>query len=373
MGFAPAGSISILRVRPSPPSINIARLTYLLVCQAAGVAISLSTSGGDNEISMTAGMVGGLLVAAFFVWVESLMRGFSLRGFSTATFGLAVGLFCAWLLTRVQVSDLLELAFRRQIDFRPDIQDLVEALKLAFDVALYASLGFLGAALALRGNRDDFSLLIPYVRFRREGSGGTPIVIDAGTVSDGRVIAILKSGFLAGRLIMPGFVLDLLQLQAAGEPGAQRDAAKRGLDYLETMQSASGIEVSVHDAQAVSADEPLPTRLIELTRMLNARLLTTDDALARLARLQNLEVLNLHDLDEAMQPSVAVGQRMRVALVRPGKEDGQAVGYLADGAMVVVNHAAGRIGESADVVVTSTLQTGSGLMIFAELSQSATG
>lgn len=320
---------------------------------------------------MTTGMVGGLLVAAFFVWVESLMRGFSLRGFSTATLGLAVGLFCAWLLTRVQVSDLLELAFRRQIDARPDVQDMVEALKLAFDVALFASLGFLGAALALRGNRDDFALLIPYVRFRREGSGGTPIVIDSGTVCDGRVMAILKSGFLSGRLIMPSFVLDQLQLQAAGEPGAERDAAQRGLACLEQLQAASGIQVSVHDAQAVSVDELEHARLIEMTRMLNARLLTTDDSLTRLARLQNVEVLNLHDLDEALQPVVGVGQRLRVALVRPGKEEGQAVGYLAGGTMVVVNHAAGRIGESLEVVVTSTLQTGSGLMVFAELWKGA--
>lgn len=359
-------------MRSSPPSINIARLTYLLVCQAAGFAISLSTSGSDNEISLTAGMLGGLLVAAFFVWVESLMRGFSLRGFSNATLGLAVGLLCAWLLTRVQVSDLLELAFRRQIEARPDAQDLVEALKLAFDVGLFASLGFLGAALALRGNRDDFALLIPYVRFRQDGSSGLPIVIDATTVCDGRVAAIMQSGFLAGRLIMPSFVLDELQAQAQGENGPARDSAQRGLDCLEQMQNAKGLQISVHDAQAVSTEEPTHARLIELTRMLNARLLTTDDNLARLTRLQNVEVLNLHDLDEALRPAVAVGQRLRVPLVRPGKEDGQAVGYLGDGAMIVVNQADSRIGESADVVVTSTLQTGSGLMIFGELSKSAT-
>jgi len=355
-------------VRSSPPSINIARLTYLLVCQAAGFAISLSTSGGDNEISLTAGMLGGLLVAGFFVWVESLMRGFSLRGFSTATLGLAVGLFCAWLLTRVQVSDLLELAFRKQIETRPDSQDLVEALKLAFDVGLFASLGFLGAALALRGNRDDFALLIPYVRFRRDGASGLPTVIDTGAIIDGRVIAIMKSGFLRGRLIVPSFVLDELQAKVAGGSGPERDAAQRGLDCLEELQAAKEIQVSVHDAQTVSNEEAGHARLIELTRVLSARLLTTDDNLTRLARLQNVEVLNLHDLDDALKPVVVVGQRMRVPLVRSGKEEGQAVGYLADGTMIVVNHAAGRIGDSVEVVVTSTLQTGSGLLVFAELT-----
>lgn len=356
-------------MKASPPSVNIARLTYLLVCQAAGFAIALSTSGSENEISLTAGMLGGLLVAGFFVWVESLMRGFSLRGFSNATLGLGVGLLCAWLLTRVQVSDLLELAFRRLLEARADAQELVDSLKLALDVGLFASLGFLGAALALRGNRDDFALLIPYVRFRQDGADGLPIVIDATTACDGRVRNIVESGFLNGRLIMPSFVLDALQTRAEGDAGPEREAAQRGLDCLEEMQNAKNIQISVHDAQAMSSEEPLHARLIELTRVLNARLLTTDDNLARLARLQNIEVLNLHDLDEALRPAVVVGQVLRVPLVRPGKEDGQAVGYLSDGNMMVVNQAASRIGESVDAVVTSTLQTGGGQMVFGELSK----
>jgi len=358
-------------VRSSPPSINIARLTYLLVCEGAGMAIALSTQGGAYEISLTAGLLGGLLVAGLFVLVESLMRGFSLRGFSTATFGLAVGLLCAWLLTRVQISDLLELAFRDRIDTRADFGELVEALKLALDVALFASLGFLGAALALRGNRDDFAFIIPYVRFRRDAAGGLPTVIDASAIMDGRVKAIMNSGFLSGRLIMPGFVLDELQSLTAGNPGPERDAAQRGLDCLQEMKTASNIEISVHDAQMVAAEESTQARLVELARLLNARLLTTSQPLTKMARLQNVEVLNLRDLDEALKPEVVVGQRMRVPLVRAGKEEGQAVGYLSDGTMIVVNKAASRIGDSVEVVVTSTLQTASGLMVFAELSSAA--
>jgi len=354
-------------VRSSPPSINIARLTYLLVCQAAGFTIAWSTSGSDHEISLTAGMIGGFGVAGFFVWVESLMRGFSLRGFSTATFGLAVGLSCAWLLTRVQVSDLLELAFRDQMDADADMRDMVDALKLALDVALFASLGFLGVALALRGNRDDFAFIIPYVRFRRDATGGVPCIMDAGAVMDGRIIPIMKSGFIDGRLILPSFVLDELNETAAGADGAAREAAQRGLDVLQKLKSSSDIEVSVHDAQAVAREENVQTRLIELARTLNARLLTTDESLAKLARLQNQEVLNLQDLEMALKPEVVVGQRIRVPLVRSGKDEGQAVGYLSDGTMIVVNQGASKIGETVEAAVTSTLETGSGLMVFAQL------
>ena len=300
--------------------------------------------------------------------IHPAQRGGSKTNFSWQSIcDPTVGLFCAWLLTRVQVSDLLELAMRDRIDTDADMGELVEALKLALDVAIFASLGFLGASLALRGNRDDFAFIIPYVRFRRDASGGVPCVMDAGAVMDGRMISIMRSGFLDGRLILPSFVLDELNGLVEGKSGAKRDAAQRGLDTLEKLQTDSDIQISVHDAQAVAREESDQARLIELARMLNARLLTTDESLAKLARLQNQEVLNIHDLETALKPEVIVGQRIRVPLVRTGKDEGQAVGYLSDGTMIVVNQAASKIGETVDATVTSTLETGTGLMVFAEL------
>ena len=139
------------------------------------------------------------------------------------------------------------------------------------------------------------------------------------------------------------------------------------IDTLEKLQADETIQVSVHDAQAVAREESDQARLVELARLLNARLLTTDESLTKLARLQNQEVLNIHDLEAALKPEVIVGQRIRVPLVRSGKDEGQAVGYLSDGTMIVVNQAASKIGETVDAAVTSTLETGSGLMVFAEL------
>ncbi len=104
----------------SHPSVNIARLVYLIVCQAAGIAIALSTKGTPIEISVTTGLIIGLAIGFAFIGIEKLMEGFTLRGFSTATFGLGVGLFCAWLLTRVEISNLLELAFRDRLNSTED-------------------------------------------------------------------------------------------------------------------------------------------------------------------------------------------------------------------------------------------------------------
>lgn len=351
----------------SPPSVNIARLTYLLVCEAAGVAIALSTKGTMFEVSLSTGLIGGLGVAGIFIWIESLMKGFTLRGFSTATFGLGVGLLCAWLLTRVEISNLLEIAFRDQLESRENSEVLVNALRLAIDVTLFASLGFLGAVLSLRGNRDDFAFIIPYVRFRQDASSGQPVVLDPDAVIDGRVPGILRSGFLHGRLIVPRFVLDELQAMADAAQNGQRHRGQRGLDCLDAMQKATDIQVTIHDSRNSVQVETLNARLIDCARLLGARLMTTDENLAKVARLQGVDVLSIQELDDALKPAVAVGQRLRIALVRTGKEDHQGVGYLPDGTMIVVNHAVAKIGATVDALVVSTLQTASGTMVFAEL------
>ena len=351
----------------SPPSVNIARLTYLLVCEAAGVAIALSTRGTVLEMQLSTGVLGGLDVAGFFIGIEPLLKGFTLRGFSTATFGLAVGLLCAWLLTRVEISKLLELAFHEQLESKENSEVVVNALRMALDVTLFASLGFLGAVLSLRGNRDDFAFIIPYVRFRQDASSGQPVVLDLDAVVDGRIIGVLHSGFLHGRLIVPRFVLDELQAMTKSGSVDTRQRGQRGLDCLERMQQANDIQISIHDTQPAQNTDSFNARLIETARMLNARLMTADENLAKVAKLQGLDVLNIYELHEALKPPVAVGQRMRIALVRTGKEEHQAVGYLPDGAMIVVNHAVTKIGTTADVIVVSTLQTTSGMMVFAEL------
>jgi uncharacterized protein YacL len=294
------------------------------------------------------------------------MKGFTLRGFSTAAFGLLVGLFCAWLLTRVGLSDLVALAFRVEASSSPDLASLADAVRTAIDTGLYASLGFLGAVLALRSSRDDFAFIIPYVRFRQDAVTGQPVVLDPESIIDGRVAGIVRSGFLNGRLIIARFVLDELQLLADSPSPGNRTRGQRGLATLAEMQADPRLEVTIHDSADVQADETIDGRLVQTALLLGARLLTTADNLAKVARLRGVDVLHIEELAEALRPAVAVGEKIRLALVRPGKEDHQAVGYLPDGTMIVVNHAAAKLGTAIDVHVISTLQTAGGLMVFAE-------
>ena len=169
--------------------------------------------------------------------------------------------------------------------------------------------------------------------------------------------------------MVPRFVLEELQrLADSGDP-LRRERGKRGFDNLEKMRRTAGLEVTIHDsAPNPSEDQPTDARLINLARFLQSRLLTNDANLARVARLQNLSVLNLNDLAAAMSPTLAVGDELELSLVKEGRDAHQAVGYLPDGTMIVVNHGAQRTsGRRFSVQVASALQTSAGRLIFAEL------
>lgn len=349
-------------MKGSLPSVNVARLLFLVFCELAGLAIAMSS----KDIPTWAGLFGGLMVAAFIIFVERLSKGFTLRGFSNATFGLAVGLFCAFLLNRVGIGKLVSVATESMGE---DQADLAETLGLAFNLAVYASLSFIGAVLALRGSQDDFAFIIPYVRFRQDSASGQPLILDAEVIMDGRISRLMISDFFTGRLIVPEFVLHELQVMANSPSTTKRQRGQRGLEILEEMQANPGIPVSIHDATGIAEDESMQGRLVQTAKILSARLITTDENLTKVGHLQGVSIINLNDLSEALKPKVVVGESVRLALVRAGKDDHQAVGYMPDGTMIVVNHAISKMNSTQDVTVISKLQTSGGEMVFAELDE----
>lgn len=345
-----------MRRKTALRSVNTARLVYLLICELAGAAIANHVGGPDR---IWVGIVGGLVVAAFFILVESLMKQFTLRGFSNATVGLLIGVLCAWLLSKGVVS-LLETTLSGKVE-------QIDGIILAVHVSLYASLGFLGAVLALRSAGDDFSLLIPYVRFHKESTPGPPLLMDAHVITDSRLHGVLNAGFIEGNLIIPRFVLEELHIMANSPSTSRRARGQRGLDILERLQKNDSFRITIHDSEADRGSDTHDARLMHSCRLLSARLLTTDENLTKAARLQGITVLNINDLNQALKPKIAVGERIRLPLVRAGKDEHQAVGYLPDGSMIVVNNAASKINTTQDVIVISTLETEAGTMVFAEL------
>lgn len=327
-------------------TINLLRVLFVIASMTIGGMV-----GEDHQGALGTGIAVGLVFSLALVLVDRLLKGLTLRVFSSATFGLLLGLFAATLLRASGV-----------LFYLPD------DLRWLINLAIYAAFGYLGMMLAIRSNRDEFSLLIPYVRFTRQTVQDAPLLVDTNIIIDGRVQAVCATGFLSGCLVVPRFVLEELQkLADSGDPG-RRERGRRGFDNLEKMRRTAGLEVSIYDGgPADTEDIPTDARLLNLARFLQSRLLTNDANLARSARLQNLSALNLNDLTAAMRPTVVVGDEMELSLTKEGRDSHQAVGYLPDGTMIVVNHGRSHLGQTVPVTVASVLPTTGGRLIFAEV------
>jgi uncharacterized protein YacL len=325
-------------------TVNLLRVLFVTFCMAIGAIVS-----GEVQGRITPGILAGAVFSLLVVLADRLLKGFSLRAFSSATFGLLIGLLFANLLIASEV-----------------LRYQSETTQWALRLIVYCTFGYLGMMLAMRSNRDEFSLIIPYVRFARETTQHEPLVVDTNIIIDGRIADLCGTGFLSRALIVPRFILGELQNLADSRDPIKRERGRRGLDILNQLQSSRGVELTVHDT---TGDEELPidARLVRTTKMLQARLLTNDNALCQVARLQKVPALNLSDLARALRPIVVAGDEVELHLVKEGRETHQAVGYLADGTMIVVNYARPQLGKTATVVVSSALQTGAGRLIFAEL------
>jgi uncharacterized protein YacL len=191
------------------------------------------------------------------------------------------------------------------------------------------------------------------------------LLLDTSAIIDGRVRGLSGSGFLPHRLVVPQFVLHELQLVADSEDYSRRTRGARGLETLEEMRQHPEIHVDVRHFDAEGPD--VDSQLVNVARVMDLPILSGDSNLERVATLQDVRVLNLHSLAELMRPALKVGDVTNLKLVQKGREYQQGVGFLEDGTMVVVDEAESHVGSSMDVVITRTLQTSSGRMMFARL------
>jgi uncharacterized protein YacL len=340
-------------------TIGIVRVLFVTLSFLLGISISL-TYGSSALVGALAGTGFGLTIVA----LDLLLKNFTIRAFSSATFGLLVGIVCAWLLLRV---DLFNNPWLRSQFTSEELtyEDVVEVLELA----LYCALGFLGMTVSLRSSREEFSFVIPYVRFRQEGIQGQPLIVDTNIIIDGRIPAIVDTEFLSGTLIVPRFVLDELHVLADSPDPIKQERGKRGLQCLQDMEDKAGLDVTIHEDYQPK-ERLVDTKLVQLAKVLSARLLTNDANLGKVAELQGVSVLNLNHLARAMRPTITPGDEIELTLVKEGKDPHQAVGYLPDGTMIVVNHSIEQLGSTVNIVVGGALQTTAGRLIFAEIAGS---
>jgi uncharacterized protein YacL len=193
-------------------------------------------------------------------------------------------------------------------------------------------------------------------------------VLDTSVIIDGRIADIAEAGFIDGMLVVPEFVLRELQVVADSTDGSKRQRGRRGLDMLQRMQSNERVHVQIVPDDFPSIRE-VDLKLLELAKKWEAKVVTNDFNLNKVAHLHHVDVLNINDLANALKPVVLPGERMNVLILKEGKEYNQGVGYLDDGTMVVVDHARKLIGRTVAISVTSVLQTASGKMIFGKMDE----
>jgi uncharacterized protein YacL len=197
-------------------------------------------------------------------------------------------------------------------------------------------------------------------------------VLDTSVIIDGRIADIAEAGFIDGMMVVPEFVLRELQTVADSTDGSKRQRGRRGLDMLQRMQSNVALQVQIVTDDFPSIRE-VDLKLLELAKKWEAKVVTNDFNLNKVAHLHHVEVLNINDLANALRPVVLPGEKMTVLILKEGKEFTQGVGYLDDGTMVVVDHARKMIGKSVEITVTSVLQTASGKMIFGKMEENGKG
>ena len=321
--------------------IVVVRSIFAIVLAAAAYLISPFGLSGLNAVLL------GLGSALAIIFVEHRVRRASLKRLIGAAVGSILGILGA---TMISSSLLTASAF--DTNSRSFITLFILFLMVYVGLVVGANKGDLLNLAALGG---IFGSERPAKQVYK--------ILDTSVIIDGRISDICDTGFLDGILVIPHFVLRELQQVADSADGLKRNRGRRGLDILQKIQKASGITV-----QFVENDYPavreVDMKLIELAKEFDAKIVTNDFNLNKVAQLRGVEVLNINELANALKPVYLPGELMKVFILKEGKEFNQGIAYLDDGTMVVVDNARKMIGKTVDTSVTSVLQTTAGKMIF---------
>ena len=318
--------------------------------------LSINEKAGELEVGIIKNWLipvfVSLALAGVFLAIDLLTPRKKISTISGVIFGLMAGLMVAWIFSTV-----IDLVVQ---SWDIDASEIVSAVKVLIGV----SFGYLGITMVIQ-TQDEFRLVIPYVEFAKQMRGPLPLVLDTSALIDARIADIAASGLVQQTIVIPEFVIEELQLLADARDRMKRNKGHRGLDIVTKLQRMNGVDVMI-DSSPVSK-KAVDLALIELSTRMPAMLVTLDVALSRIATIQKIPTLNINDLANALKPVVIPGKMIHVELIKPGEQHGQAVGYLPDGTMVVAEDGYSYIGQTRDLVITSSMQTAAGRLLFARV------
>ncbi|RDY68073.1 PIN/TRAM domain-containing protein [Halobacillus sp. SY10] len=296
-------------------------------------------------------------IVDFLRWVEDTLVRAPVADLLFGSLGLIVGLIIAYLIN-IPVQDIQ-----------------IQVVNQVVPIFLTFLLGYFGFQVGFK-RKDEFLNLVSKKdrkpeEERQEDSTADPALIpkrkilDTSVIIDGRIADICDTHFLEGTIVIPQFVLEELQHIADSSDGLKRNRGRRGLDVLNRLQKDLPVNVEIYEGDFEDIQE-VDSKLVKLAKVMNGIVVTNDFNLNKVCEFQNVQVLNINDLANAVKPVVLPGEEMTIQVIKDGKEQNQGVAYLDDGTMIVVEEGKDFIGKTIEVVVTSVLQTSAGRMIFAK-------
>jgi uncharacterized protein YacL len=335
---------------PMGDTIAVLVLRVIFIAVAAGVG-SLWARASDLQVfgPLTPYFVfSGVLIVAFaIVAIDMLFPRKRIEVISAVYFGMLVGVLLSYLLTVAMSPFLLDNQFRSYIT-----------------LGIMSVLCYVCISLLLQ-TKDDFRFVIPYVEFARDLKGVKPLILDTSSIIDGRLAELSETSILDGQLVMPQFVLKELQGIADSSDKLRRVRGRRGLDILNRLRNSDRLEFMLFERELPEfAGQPVDMKLVLLAKHLGGKLVTGDFNLNKVAKLHAIDVIDLNAVAASLRPQFLPGEGFQIRVVKIGEGAEQGIGYLDDGTMVVVEGGRDRINQTVGVVVTSTLQTQAGRMIF---------
>ncbi len=342
--------------------LYILRGAFILLAAAVTSLYLLSNQWGANIdlpmfvilLSLTVGITAAIIAVDAWTYHKKL------SAVSGVFLGLVAGLLAAYALSFV-VDLIGVLTAPKDEVARAAFLNLLRGVKVIIGLITC----YLGISLVLQ-TKDDFRFVIPYVEFAKETRGNRPILLDTSVIVDGRILDIIQTQVIQGILIVPRFVLNELQTIADSSDKLKRARGRRGLEMLQKLRENHIVEVIIDDREVEGA--VVDQKLISLAQLTRGRVMTNDYNLNKVATLRGVDVINLNDLAKSLRPVVLPGEHLNVKLVKGGEGPNQGVGYLDDGTMVVVEYGRSHLGQDVDLIVTSTLQTSAGRMIFGKFA-----
>ena len=330
-------------------AIWVLRGIFLFIAFCVGTSIAL-----QHSVFWTIPLI--LLISIIVILFDIYVPSKKIEIVSSVYFGVFVGLLMTKML---------------QLTLQPgwDMLEKPGPIPFYFQIVAMPLLCYVCISVLMQ-TQEDFRFIIPYIEFQKDLKGNKPYLLDTSVVIDGRIADLMETGIISNQLIMPRFVLAELQGIADSSDKLKRSRGRRGLDILNRLRNDDEVDFKIYEREMAEADgQPVDMKLVLLANHLDAHVVTGDYNLNKVAKLHNVQVINLNDIANSLKPIFLPGEMVQVTVIKPGEDPHQGIGYLDDGTMIVIENGREHVGKNVEINVTSVLQKSAGRMIFGKFTK----